>query len=247
MTTLIESSGGGPQKQPKYVPIFMDRAFTGLYTQRAVLHDPSDVYTARFYGGRPDALLTGRNIELTNRLTLQRRPGTIPFGSGGGSVYATPPDRAFSFQIADGTIQVIVDTGTSGLLAITSCNNASAGTTVYNGTFPGGNANGYVGLSFVVAGFVTNPQNNGTFTCTASTLTTLTLSNTVGVAETIAATATTSGGVYKDNQDSTKLLLFAKSPGAGQMFFISVAGVLYMGDGIDTTNILDHLLKEVAA
>src|SRR6266436_10045456 len=175
MTTLLESSGGGPQKQPKYVPIFMDRAFTGLYTQRAILHDPSDVYTARFYGGRPDALLTGRNIELTNRLTLQRRPGMVPFAnSGGGAVYPTPPDRAFSFQVADGTIQVIIDTGTSGLLAITSANNASAGTTVYNGTFPGGASNGLVGLVFSVNGFTTNTTNNGTYTVTASTMTTLT-------------------------------------------------------------------------
>ena len=234
MGNLLESNGGGPQKQPKYVPIFMDRAFTGLYTQRAVLHDPSDVYTSRFYGGRPDALLTGRNIELTNRLTLQRRPGMSPFGTGSGAKYPTAPDRAFSFQVGNGTIQVIIDTGSSGLLAITSCANASAGSTVYTGTFPGGASNGYAGLTFLIAGFVTNPQNNGTYTCTASTLTTLTLSNATGVAETVAATAITSGGVYKDNQDSTKTFLFAKSVGAGQMFFISVAGVLYMGDGIDT-------------
>lgn len=235
MTTLLEASGGGPQKQPKYVPIFEDRMFTGLYTQRAVLHDPSDVYTSRFYGGRPDALLGGRNVELTNRLTLQRRPGMVPFAnSGNGVIYSTPPNRAFSFQLSDGTIRVIIDTGSSGSLAITSANNASGSTTVYNGTFPGGNANGYVGLTFLVSGFVTNPGNNGTFICTASTLTTLTLSNANGIAETIAATAITAGGVYWDHQDSTATLLFGKSVGAGQTYFISVAGVLYMGDGVDT-------------
>src|SRR6202795_499767 len=88
MTSPFAAAGGPPQKQPRYTPIFMDRAFTGLYTQRAVLHDPSDVYTARFYGGRPDALLGGLNIELTNRLTLQRRPGMVPFrtGTNGGIV-----------------------------------------------------------------------------------------------------------------------------------------------------------------
>jgi hypothetical protein len=232
MGNLIEAHGGGPQKQPKYVPIFMDRAFTGLYTQRAVLHDPSDVYTARFYGGRPDALLTGRNVELTNRLTLQRRPGMSVFG--GGAVYPTAPNRAFSFQLSNGLIQVIIDTGSSGALVVTSCGNASAGSTVYNGTFPGGATNGYVGLSFIVAGFVTNPQNNGTYICTASSATTLTLSNATAVAETHAATAITSGGVYLDNQNGTKTLLVAKSVGAGQTYFISVAGVLYMGDGVDT-------------
>lgn len=232
MTNLIEGSGGGPQKQPKYVPIFIDRAFTGLYTQRAVLHDPSDVNTTRYYGGRPDALLTGRNVELTNRLTLQRRPGMSVFG--GGATYPTPPDRAFSFQLSNGNIQVIIDTGTSGLLAITSANNASAGTTVYNGVFPGGAANGLVGLIFSVNGFTTNTTNNGTYTATASTATTLTLSNKNGVAESIAATAVTAGGVYLDNQNGTNTLLFAKGVGAGQAYFISVAGVLYIGDGVDT-------------
>jgi hypothetical protein len=211
----------------------MDRAFTGLYTQRAVLHDPSDVYTARYYGGRPDALLTGLNVELTNRLTLQRRPGMVAFGTNGGAHYATAPDRAFSFQLSDGTIQVIIDT-TSAVLAVSAAATASAGTTVYTGVFPGGVSNGYLGMIFTVAGFVANPGNNGVFTVTASTTTTLTLNNTAGVAETIAATASTAGAVYRDNQDGTKTLLFAKSLGAGQAYFISVAGVLYIGDGIDT-------------
>lgn len=232
MTNLIQANGGQPNKPPKFTSIFIDRSFTGLYTQRAVLHDPSDVYTARYYGGRPDALLGGRNVELTNRLTLQRRPGHVLFG--GGSTYPTSPLRAFSFQLANGSIQVIIDTGSTGALSITSCNNASAGTTVYNGTFPGGSSNGFVGMVFQVTGFVTNPNsNNGTFTCTASTATTLTLNNANGIAETVAASAISSGAVYVDNQNSTKTLLFGKGVGAGQTQFISVAGVLYMGDGVD--------------
>lgn len=235
MPSLLATSGGSPQKQPHYTAIFQDRMFTGLYTQRAVLHDPSDVYTSRFYGGRPDALWMGKNIELTNLNTLKRRPGLAPFGCAmNGVTYPTPPTRAFSFQLSNGTIQVIIDTGTSGSLPITSADDASMGDTVYNGTFPGGANNGYLGLKFLVAGFVTNLSNNGTFVCTASTLTTLTLSNANGVAETISATAITSGGVYVDNQNCTKRLLYAKSPGAGQSYFIGVAGVMYVGDGVDT-------------
>jgi hypothetical protein len=235
MAGVLEQSGGQPQKQPHYAPIFEDRMFTGLYTQRSVLHDPSDVYTARFYGGRPDALLGGRNIELTNRLTLQRRPGMVPFGCPtSGTTYPTPPDRAFSFQLSNGEIQVIIDTESSGDLAITSADDASAGTTVYNGTFPGGANNGYLGLTFLISGFTVNPPNNGAFTVVASTLTTLTLSNKQGVAETRAAIAITAGGIYLDNQNCTKTLLFAKSPGAGQAYFIGVGGVLYFGDGVDT-------------
>lgn len=469
MTTAFEAAGAQPNKQPKYTALFMDDAFTGLYTQRAVLHDPSDPAQKHYYGGRPDALLGGRNIELTNRLTLMRRPGSTLMGTSGvvevqlgtaalyaalasagvtntgatlitggnvgsfptssitgftsanftppasvvtataqnqvdlttaftffngltpvailgtyanqtftatatgyngspgfvgaasstlhftggtitldgaglvnpvfvfqvgsalnvdtaattislingaiadnviwvvgsaatfdahthvfsgdilatsaitlnggtltgralvttgpvtissatnisvptvsgangvhvSAVYPTPPDRAFSFQLANGTIQLIIDTGTSGPMVVTSAADASAGTTVYTGTFPGGANNGYAGLYMAVAGFVANIQNNGTFVITASTTTTVTLKNAIGVAETIGATGITAGGVYLDNQNGTKVLLWAKWPGgvgangtlfgiAGQTYFVAVAGVLFAGDGITT-------------
>src|ERR1700741_1976672 len=111
---LLQAHGAQPQKQPRYTPIFMDRAFTGLYTQRNVLHDPSDVATARFYGGRPDAFWVGKKIEISKRFTLQRRPGLVPFSA---DIYPTTPLRSFSFQLTDGTIRVIVDTGSTGSLA----------------------------------------------------------------------------------------------------------------------------------
>ena len=225
----FEAHGGQPQKQPKFVPVFVDRCFTGIYSQRNVLHDPSDFVTSKFYGGRPDALWQGKNIELTNRLTLQRRPGLSEFST---ATYPTPPLRAFSFQLIDGTIQVIIDTDTTALLSVTSVDNASTGTTVYNGVFPDAGSNAYVGMLFLIAGF-TNGANNGAFIVTASTTTTLTLANAGGVAETAAATGISAGAVYVDNQDGTKTLLFPKSPGAGQTYFVAVAGVLYMGDGVD--------------
>ena len=72
---------------------------------------------------------------------------------------------------------------------LTSVANAAGGTTVYTGTITGGAANAYVGVVFTIAGFTT-AADNGTFTCTASTATTLTLNNAAGVAQTHAATAT---------------------------------------------------------
>jgi hypothetical protein len=226
---LLQQHGAQPQKQPKYVPVFIDRAFTGLYTQRAVLHDPSDIYTSRYYGGRPDALWMGLNIELTNRLTLQRRPGLTFFST---FTYSTPPLRAFPFQLQDGTIRVIIDTGTSGNLSLSQAT-LSGSNTIYTGVFPGGAGNAYVGLVFKITGFA-NAGNNGTFTCTASTATTITVVNAVGVNETISATAVTAGGVYWDQQNGSAVLLLGKSVGAGQTYFVAVAGVLYFGDGIDT-------------
>lgn len=77
-------------------------------------------------------------------------------------------------------------------LVLSAAANASGGTTVYTGTITGGGSNGFADQEFVVAGFATG-ANNGTFICTASTTTTLTLVNAAGVAETHAGTATTEG------------------------------------------------------
>ena len=227
---LLIQAGAQPQKQPKFVPLFIDRAFTGIYTQRSALHDPSDLSTARFYGGRPDALIAGSNVELTNRLTLQRRPGLSSFST---ATYPTPPDRAFSFQLLDGTIRVMIDTESTGSLTVTSVGADSAGTATYTGTFPGGASNAYAGLNFTFAGF-TNGGNNGTFEVISSTTTTLVVDSTTSVAETHAAAAVSSGGVYWDQQNGTTTLIFAKSAGAGQTYFVAVAGILYMGDGVET-------------
>lgn len=312
MASLLELSGGVPQKQPRYASLFQDREFTGLFTQRAVLHDPSDIYTAKYYGGRPDALWAGANIELTNRLTLQRRPGLSTFNTTGGSgfTYPTVPQSAYSFQLNNGTIRVIIDTGSTGpsesdsitsvaasvgnlavytgtftsgannglqgftvtvsgfvnsgnngvfnvyqstattltlinsnavvethaataaTLILTSVANASAGSTVYTGTITNGGSNAYAGLVFLVAGFQ-NGVNNGTFTCTASSTTTITLSNALGVSETNAGTLVSTGAVYWDQQNGSATLLWAKSPGAGPTRFIGSGGILFFSNGVD--------------
>lgn len=57
------------------------------------------------------------------------------------------------------------------------------GTGVYSGTITGGGANAYAGQNFAVSGYA-NAANNGTFPCTASTTTTITLTNPSSVAET---------------------------------------------------------------
>jgi uncharacterized repeat protein (TIGR01451 family) len=87
-------------------------------------------------------------------------------------------------------------TPTTVTLTLTKAANAFLGTTVYTGTITGGGGTAYVGDTVVVAGFI-NANDNGTFTCTASTATTITLNNRNGVAQTHAATATvTTGTVY---------------------------------------------------
>lgn len=104
---LIQQAGGQPQKQPRFAPIYISRANVGLFTNRCPLHDTSSFIVERFYGGQPDALWDGSNIEVTNRLTWQRRPGLSAFGS---VTYPQSPDNAFSFHNPDGSISLFIDT-----------------------------------------------------------------------------------------------------------------------------------------
>jgi hypothetical protein len=64
----------------------------------------------------------------------------------------------------------------------------SGGSVIYTGTITNGTSNAWQGYYFTTAGF-TNSGNNGTFVCTASSGTTLTLTNASGVNETHAGTA----------------------------------------------------------
>lgn len=78
----------------------------------------------------------------------------------------------------------------SGPFIVTSCTTGTSGVTLYTGTFLPGLSGGLVGQDFAITGF-TNAQNNGTYHCTQSTITTLLLTNPNGTAET--ATASASG------------------------------------------------------
>ena len=106
MQDRIGEAGGTPQKPPKYAPIFVAASLTGIWTQRHIFHDPSNIVTQRFYGGRPDVLSAGINAELSNDLTLTRRPGL----RAATLAYAEVPTCAFSFELDDGSIQVLIDT-----------------------------------------------------------------------------------------------------------------------------------------
>lgn len=147
------------------------------------------------------AQTTGRNIPAQilvqgNALPLSNIPGknnvTLSLsGTNGPTSFQLNPVLA---DVADvpvslGTQLVLsaVAAATPAALVLTSAA-TSAGATNYVGTITGGASNGLVGKEFTVAGF-TNAVNNGTFICTASSSSSLVLSNPNGVAETHAATA----------------------------------------------------------
>ena len=78
---LLEQSGARPRIQPTGAPLFTNRFFSGLYTQRNILRDPSGVVQEKWYGGRPDAFIDGVNVEVSNRLTAARAPGSTAYST----------------------------------------------------------------------------------------------------------------------------------------------------------------------
>lgn len=105
--SMIQQAGGQPQKQPRYVPIHISRAQAGLVTNRAALHDISIGIYGRFYGGQPDALLSGSNIEISPQQTWKHAPGS--------SLFATLPSKcltSYPFINPDGSVTLYMDTAT---------------------------------------------------------------------------------------------------------------------------------------
>jgi hypothetical protein len=79
MPNPLQQAGSQGDKQPKFASLFRSFFFTGAWTQRSPLNDPGTRIEKLYYGGRQDALITGVNIELSNNLTLIRRPGTSAY------------------------------------------------------------------------------------------------------------------------------------------------------------------------
>lgn len=99
----------------------MDRAITGLWTQRSPLRDAAVPYLqAKFYSAsRFDSLIDGVNREVTARLTTARRPGSSVYNS----ATWNPINSFYAFKwLLNGAeeIQVIVDQQ-GGLFADTVC------------------------------------------------------------------------------------------------------------------------------
>lgn len=92
-------------RQSKYAPIFTNRFFTGLWSQRNPLRDAATQYLIeKFYAGaRYDSLIGGLNLELTNKLTLKRRPGNPVYND----QFFPPISRFFEFRYNLGTGEVI--------------------------------------------------------------------------------------------------------------------------------------------
>ena len=80
--SAIQGAGGQPQKSPRYAPIYTGRVFNGLYTNRSPLRGAASALLETFYKlNYGDVMIAGANVEVSNRLTLVRRPGNPEFSA----------------------------------------------------------------------------------------------------------------------------------------------------------------------
>lgn len=107
MPTGFEAVGAQPRNPSRGKPIHVARMETGLFTNRNALHDPAQFVVSKFYGGYIDALIDGSNMEISNQLTLIRRPGSSQFSSVN---IPNQPNWFYDWRTLDQGIKVIVDT-----------------------------------------------------------------------------------------------------------------------------------------
>lgn len=108
---LLKIEGAQEAAPDKYTSLAVVKWIGGLQTQRSPFASIDTRYNSKFLGGKPDALIAGSNAEISNALTLQRRPGLLQYG-----ISKIPaPVFFYDWQLATtNDIILIIDTETSG-------------------------------------------------------------------------------------------------------------------------------------
>lgn len=136
----------------------------------------------------------------------------------------------------NGNTQMALNNGTSGAampvfnFSLTQSEGLFSGSTKYDGTITGGANNAYAGRTFVITGF-SNPDNNGTFFCVASTATSITLNNVTGVAEVAGGTAQTSAWSLTLNGSTTDGGVTWRMVGFGAIYNPSYQWIMLLQTG----------------
>jgi len=113
MAGLLETAGAQPRNPSRGKPIHVARMETGLVTNRSALHDPAQFVISKFYGGYVDALIDGGDMEISNQLTLVKRPGLSEWSNQ--SITSTI-NWFYDWRTLDLGVKVVVDTATDTLL-----------------------------------------------------------------------------------------------------------------------------------
>lgn len=141
----LAAGGGQPQKQPKYASIYNGRFFNGLNTNRSPLRaaSSSHIYEKFYSDNSGDALIAGSNIEVSNRLTLVRRPGNPIYSN----LAYNNPDGFDEFRVNKAQSDGFNNTSATPLENIFTMIDETGAGKLYSLT-SGGTRGGNLGLSF---------------------------------------------------------------------------------------------------
>lgn len=121
---ILKLAGAQEPSPDKFTSLATIRFIGGLQTQRSPFAGIDTRSGIKFYGGKPDAIIAGQNAEISNRLTLTRRPGLIAYG------VSNIPSPVFFFDWQLATTQdiiLVIDTALPG-----GDNNAGSNGAVFN-------------------------------------------------------------------------------------------------------------------
>src|SRR5215469_15386759 len=108
---LLRIQGAQEPTPEKWVSLATIKFIGGMQTQRSAFASIDTRYSTKFLGGKPDALIAGSNVEINNKLLLQRRPGLLKYGTAN----IPAPTNFFAWQLATtGDINLVIDTQSAG-------------------------------------------------------------------------------------------------------------------------------------
>jgi hypothetical protein len=130
MANALQINGAQSEKPVKATPLYVGRQTTGLWTNRSPLRDANTGrISEKYYGPSGDALIAGSNVEVTNRLTLTRRPGNPQYdGTNTYSNIIAFDEFRYSKSLSDiwGTTIEQIDTMVDTSTALYANNNGSS-------------------------------------------------------------------------------------------------------------------------
>lgn len=110
MDPSVLEIAGAQAPNEKYTSLATLKFIGGMQSQRSPFASLDTRYNSKYLGGRPDALIAGSNVELSNKLTLQRRCGLLTYGTAS----IPPPDFFYEWKkSAPPELALVVDTASA--------------------------------------------------------------------------------------------------------------------------------------
>ncbi len=108
MPNLLEVAGAPKTTPSRFATIDVSRWFSGVLSNRSPFQQGESREQSRFFGGSPDVLWSGLNVEISASGKLIRRPGFTAYSS---ASLGAAAQSFYSFKNLSRTIDVMASTG----------------------------------------------------------------------------------------------------------------------------------------